>query len=84
MSDSAILKTLKFSTFKKTSQYADSSWEIGTKSGNKYRFKAENPDQNEKWYSLVKAILDPSIKELNISSSHDKIVSSTADEAVDG
>lgn len=74
--DSGIKKVIKFSAISKTSEYADKSWEIQTKSGNKYRFRAENQDENEKWYKLVKDILDPNLNEISIdsNSNHDVIV----------
>ena len=78
MDDAAIKKSIRFGIVKKISQYPDLSWEINTKSGNKYRFKADNPDINEKWYNLIKAILDPNVTELNFNLNSDQIINSTA------
>ena len=61
-----IEKIIKFSTVSKTSQYPDRSWELQTKSGNKYRFRVEDSNENDEWYSLVMNILDPNVKDINM------------------
>ena len=64
LNDNTIVKVIKFNAISKTSEYPDKSWEIQTKSGNKYRFRAENPADNDNWFKLVKDILDPNVKEI--------------------